>query len=221
MTGSYFQVDLLGPRAGEIVEQISGHAPPETGRVVTARIEEEDRQHAVRILAMNPRYRLGYRFLAPREAARLLEEKFIKAGAERLDPASYLTLRIEAGIPEAGYELVDEYTPLEVGLQFAVSETKGCYTGQEVIARQITYDKVTQRLVGLRLRSDVDFSGEKVWAGGRPAGTVTSAVVSPRFGPIALAVIKRPHHEPGTQLVVGAEPAGQTAATVESLPFSN
>lgn len=220
LTESYFQIDLLGPKAGEIVRRISGKSALETDEIASAQIGEGNKLHTVQILAMNPAYRLGYRVLAPREAAEQIEDIFLDAGAEMLDPASYLTLRIESGFPEAGYELVDEYTPLEVGLQFAISDSKGCYTGQEVIARQITYDKVTQRLVGLRLQAEADYTGEKVWAEDRPVGTVTSMVVSPRYGPIALAVIKRPYNEPGTKLTVGTDADQQTAATVEGLPFS-
>jgi folate-binding protein YgfZ len=102
-------------------------------------------------------------------------------------------MRVEAGLPAAGAELSEDYTPLEAGLAAAISSTKGCYTGQEVLARQITYDKVTQHLCGLRLTRRAQ-PGGRVWApDGSPVGRVTSAATSPRFGEIALAVVKRPH----------------------------
>ena len=82
-------------------------------------------------------------------------------------------------------------------MEHAVSGNKGCYPGQEVIARQLTYDKVTQRLVGLRLDEPVA-PGGRLLAEGKPVGVITSAAVSPRFGAIALGVVKRPHHEVGT-----------------------
>ena len=97
-------------------------------------------------------------------------------------------------------------------------EAKGCYTGQEVLARQINYDKITRQMVGLRLETPVQ-RGAAVQVEGRGAGEVTSAVVSPRFGAIALAVVKRPHFEPGTVVMVAS---GEETARGEvvSLPFA-
>jgi folate-binding protein YgfZ len=113
-------------------------------------------------------------------------------------------LRVEAGLPDAGAELSEEYTPLEAGMERAVSGDKGCYPGQEVLARQVTYDKVTQRLVGLRLSEPVA-PGRRLLVEGKPAGVVTSAAESPRFGAIALGVVKRPHYVAGTRLEVEAQ----------------
>lgn len=115
---------------------------------------------------------------------------------------------LKAGLPAAGAELSEEYTPLQVGMEHAVSGSKGCYPRQEVIARQVTYDKVTRHLVGLKLEQPVT-AGTPLLAEGTPVGVVTSAVVSPRFGAVALGVVKRPHHEAGTPLEVdGAGSAG-------------
>jgi folate-binding protein YgfZ len=136
-----------------------------------------------------------------------------------LQDQTYQILRVEAGIPAPRAELTEDYTPLETGLGWAVAEGKGCYTGQEVIARQLTYDKVTQHLVGLRLNRSAQ-PGKRVWAEGKPAGAVTSAVHSPRFGEIALAIIKRPHHQAGTLVHAGDTEAQSIPATVTSLPFS-
>lgn len=97
--------------------------------------------------------------------------------------------------------------------------TKGCYTGQEVIARQVNFDKVTKQMVGLRLEEDLN-SGKRVWSleNRQPAGNVTSFATSPRLGSIALAVLKRPFHEPGTQVVVGEQEQG-VGGVVVPLPF--
>jgi folate-binding protein YgfZ len=135
------------------------------------------------------------------------------AGAACLSPQEYEVRRVEAGLPGAAGELVEAYTPLEVGLDALISSTKGCYTGQEVIARQITYDKVTKQLAGIRL-AGAAAPGAKVTAAGAAAGEVTSAVVSPRHGAIALAVLKRPHFEPGTPVEVDG-----AAGVVTALPF--
>ena len=125
-------------------------------------------------------------------------------------------MRVESGSPGAGHELTEAYTPLEVHLNYAISDKKGCYTGQEVIARQINFDKITRHLVGLTLESTTE-EGTSLVSGSTPAGTVTSTVISPRFGPIALAVVKRPFDKPGTILTV--EGGDQAKARVTALPF--
>lgn len=132
----------------------------------------------------------------------------------------YKILRIENGIPAAGHELVEDYTPLEVGFRWAISDNKGCYTGQEVIARQVNYDKVTRHLIGLRTGDSLR-ENETLYAqdSGQPVGTVTSAVVSPRFGSIALAVVKRPYHEPETRLFMTIDNL-QMKTVTDELPFA-
>jgi folate-binding protein YgfZ len=127
-------------------------------------------------------------------------------------------LRSEAGIPTGGQELIDEYTPLEAGLGWTISNNKGCYTGQEVIARQISYEKVTRHLAGLRLERPAQ-SGENLYSPeeDHQVGKITSAAISPRLGPLALAILRRPFDEPGRRVTLG-DPKG-LSATVVSLPF--
>ncbi len=161
---------------------------------------------------------LGYRLTCQSNQAHALLASLDRAGAIRLSYETFDLLRIEAGLPAGGQELTDEYTPLEAGLGWAVSASKGCYTGQEVIARQITYDKVTRQLAGLRLNQPVQareevFSAEEE----RQVGTITSAGISPRLGPIALAILRRPYDQPGTRVTLGNN--NGLAATVVSLPF--
>jgi folate-binding protein YgfZ len=136
-------------------------------------------------------------------------------GVIALSAEAYNVLRIEAGRPGPAQELTSDYTPLEANLDRAISSIKGCYSGQEVIARQITYDKVARRLVGLRLAAPVAV-GAAVTVEGRTVGTITSAAESPQFGAIALAVVRRPHFEPQTNVIVGD---GGVAGEVVALPF--
>jgi glycine cleavage system aminomethyltransferase T len=86
-----------------------------------------------------------------------------------------------------------------------------------VIARQITYDKITRRLTGVVLDSPVP-AGTRLTAAKKPIGRVTSCVHSPRFGPIALAVLKRPHDEPGSE-VLAVTDEGTVRGKVSSIPF--
>jgi len=132
-----------------------------------------------------------------------------------LTPEEYHCMRVECGQPAPFSEWTEDYTPLEVGLEWAVSDRKGCYTGQEVLARQVNYDKITRQLVGLTLQAGPP-SAAQVQAEGKTIGVVTSSVISPRFGPIALAVLRRPYHAPGTAVLVGEA----IPAVVSVLPFA-
>ena len=160
------------------------------------------------------------RLLVPQEAIGKILEELNKQGAEFLTPDRYEILRVEAGLPAAMHELTEDYTPLETGFDWAVSENKGCYTGQEVIARQVNYDKVTRKLVGLEL-NDAAQIGDTLYPpdSRQPVGKVTSFANSPRYGQVALAIIKRPFYETGNELVAGEKELGTLATTTE-LPFS-
>jgi folate-binding protein YgfZ len=126
-------------------------------------------------------------------------------------------LRTEAGIPWYSMDLDDRTLPPEAGLeQRAISYTKGCYLGQEVIERIRSRGHVNRKLTGLRL--DVETlpgAGTKLLSGGKEIGQVTTAVRSPRLGAIALGYVRREHLEPGTRL----ELEGGGTAEVTALPF--
>jgi len=124
-------------------------------------------------------------------------------------------LRVEAGIPRLHAELSEEVLPPEARLERAVSYTKGCYTGQEIVARLRSRGQVAHLLVGVRADGgSTPQRGDAVQVSGEVVGEVTSAVHSPSAGPIALAFVRRPHAEPGTVVRVGAGPG-----RVVALPF--
>jgi aminomethyltransferase len=129
-------------------------------------------------------------------------------------------LRIEAGLPHAGADLNEDIVPPEANLESTVSLTKGCYPGQEVVARMDTYGTIRRRLVGLTLSDPVvPMKGAKLFSGEREVGWVSSAVQSPQLGKtIAFGFPLRDFATPGTALTV--EIAGaQHPATVTPLPF--
>ena len=158
----------------------------------------------------------GYELILPLAQQPALLDNLTAAGATLLDDdVAYHALRIELGRPLPGRELTGDYNPLEAGLAWACSDNKGCYTGQEIIARQITYDKVTKTLVGLRSAAALT-AGAELTVDGRSVGVVTSAAHSPTLdAPIALAIVKRPHNVPGSSLQIG-----DVTATVMALPFN-
>jgi folate-binding protein YgfZ len=134
----------------------------------------------------------------------------VEASAEALE-----ILRIEAGVPRLGTELDEEVLPAEARLERAVSQTKGCYTGQEIVARLESRGHVNHRLVGLALEGPTPPQvGAEIRAGDRGIGEVTSACLSPAAGAIALGYVRVPHDAPDTRLRV----AGREARVTE-LPF--
>ncbi len=202
LSESHRRLRLMGPAAADLLVQVGLPVPA---------AEAFAGQDDVTVLHQAAFDVPGYEILAPTQAFSALQERLRTAGAVDVDADTYNVLRIELGRPSVGNELVEAYNPLEAGLAWTCSDNKGCYTGQEIIARQITYDKVTKTLVGLR--SDQPLAvGANLNADGRSVGEVTSSAYSPALdAPIALAVVKRPYNKPDTML----EADGQRAVVAE------
>jgi folate-binding protein YgfZ len=131
------------------------------------------------------------------------------------DPAAWEVARVEAGVPSYGREFDGDSMPAEASLdEQAVSFTKGCYPGQEPVARLHYRGRANRGLRGLELRGDgLPDQGAPVVAGEREVGRITTPVISPTYGPIALAVLRREVAD-GDEVTVGGTPA-----VVRSLPF--
>ena len=171
----------------------------------------------------------GFQLFVPRHSEEAIAAALIEAGAdsglvEASDEALEI-LRIEAGVPRLGRELSEDVLPDEARLSRAISYSKGCYTGQEIIARLHSRGQVNHLLVGLRLGDDATAEvGAEIWPDsdepgesgpGRAIGELTSICLSPEMGQIGLAFVRRAQSEPGTRLRIAG-----TAASVVSLPFS-
>jgi folate-binding protein YgfZ len=138
----------------------------------------------------------------------------LDAGAVAVDEAQAEVLRVESGRPRYGVDLDDSVIPQEAGLnERAVSFTKGCYVGQETVARLHWRGKPNRHLRGLRLSAPLP-GGEELRLDDRVVGRVSSSVVSPTLGPIALALVRR-EAPPGTRVS-----AGEVSAEVVELPFT-
>jgi len=138
----------------------------------------------------------GFSVLVPNEQAGSLWQALVLA-VSKTDgrPAGELALeaaRVRRGIPAAGSELNEDHNPLEAGLWDAVAFDKGCYVGQEVVARLNTYDKVSRRLVGLRIPEDhlVVAGGTKLYRNEEEAGVVTSVAGLEGAETVALGYVK-------------------------------
>lgn len=143
----------------------------------------------------------GYYVMCQEADRDALWTHLLAAGLVEADEAAFDFLRIEAGLPRYGRELTNEYIPLETGLWDDVSFNKGCYTGQEVIARMESRGKLAKKLVNLQPKAPVA-TGDAITANGKNAGTITSVALGPD-GPVALGYVKTAVLEAGTPLFVG------------------
>lgn len=220
LTDETAQFALYGPQARAALERLTG---ADLGDVT----EYGWRDAALREGGPLTLHRGGplepwaWTIVSPAAAADRVAEAF--ADVAQLDAATADLLRIEAGLPLWGRELNDDVTPLETGLLPAINFNKGCYTGQEVIARQTNYDKVTRNLVGLEFAAAVDVGdmtapGGEIVARGR-GGFVGSIAYSPALGrAIALAVVPRELAAAGAEVEIERDQR-RLRATVRGLPF--
>lgn len=150
-----------------------------------------------------------------------IRDAVLKSGALSVDVETALVRRIEAGRPEFLVDMDEDTIPLEAGIEDrAISQTKGCYVGQEIIIRVLHrgQGRVARRLVGLLLDGNAA-RGSVVRAGDRDVGKVTSATHSPTLNrDIALAYVHRDFVAPGTEVSVGTG-SGGVRAVVAALPF--
>jgi folate-binding protein YgfZ len=150
---------------------------------------------------------------------RALEER----GAPKVSGEAVEAARIEAGYPLFGIDMDQHTIPLEAGIEDrAISLTKGCYVGQEIIIRVLHRGggRVARKLVGLRLGGEDAAAGSAIRSGDREIGRVSSVATSPRLGRIALGYVQRDFTTPGTRVDVDA---GDTyiSAVVTSRPMTS
>jgi folate-binding protein YgfZ len=196
-------ISLIGPRAAEV----AGTPPlPEFAN-------ERASVGGVDLLAVGTGEGIDLFFpVAERER---LTAALLAAGAVAVAPEAAEILRVEAGAPRFGAEMDAATMPAEAGIvESTVSFTKGCYIGQETVARLHYKGKPNRHLRGLRL-SGRAAPGAALRLGDKEVGTLGSAVVSPALGRIGLAIVRR-EAEPGAELAVGED--GVTAQVV-ALPF--
>jgi folate-binding protein YgfZ len=203
-------LSLIGPEA----ETIAGVAQSGPDRLASA----EHANVEVRIeglAALAVRTDVGVDLLCEASDSERLGEALLARGALAVSEQAAECLRVERGRPRYGIDMDDSTIPQEAGLNDrAVSFTKGCYVGQETVARLHYKGKPNRHLRGLRLSAPAH-PGEELHLGERGVGRVASSAISPAFGPIALALVRR-EAEPGTTVSVGE---GDTSAVVVELPF--
>ncbi|HWM54356.1 MAG TPA: glycine cleavage T C-terminal barrel domain-containing protein [Solirubrobacterales bacterium] len=196
-------LSLIGPRSAEIAA--SPPLPPYRCERLAA--------HGVECLAVGTRD--GIDLIAAADDAERLRGALVTAGAPEVVPEVAEILRIEAGTPRFGAEMGPRTMPAEAGIvEAAVSFTKGCYIGQEPVARLHYKGRPNRHLRGLRLSAPAAH-GTPLRLGEKEVGEVGSSCLSPALGPLGLAIVRR-EAEPGDELAVGED--GVTARVVD-LPF--
>jgi tRNA-modifying protein YgfZ len=198
-------LSLIGPEAGRMVA-LEGLAEIEHANV-QAKIEG--------IEIVLARTDVGLDIVCDASHRSAVTEALLAAGALTVSEAAAEIVRIEGGRPRYGIDLDDTVIPQEAGLnERAVSFTKGCYVGQETVARLHYRGKPNRHLRGLRLMEPVPV-GAELRLGERMVGHLTSSTLSPRLGAIGLALVRR-EAELGTKLSIGE---GGARAVVAELPF--
>ena len=201
------QLSLFGPRAGEMLRMLSGQDLDGVPGYHTRTLSLDGRS----VLAgrLPGAAGGGFDLIADAADGDALWDVLLAAGKEfgllPLGTQAYDALRIEAGQPLYGSELSEEVNPLEAGLKHAISFAKGCYTGQEVIARLDTYQKLKQTLVRLRL-SDLPEGALPLplQVGETEIGRLTSAARLPGSEVTGLGYVRMKAYHPGSHAVVNA-----------------
>jgi folate-binding protein YgfZ len=220
-TSGTASLGLFGPNAASVASAVTGiskdvlEALPMYSHVASTGGEQVD---VARIPDLGVD---GYRLLGMRPALPQIRSAALEHGARPVASSAIDAARIEAGRPLLGIEMDESTMPAEVNLEAlgAVSFTKGCYTGQEVVARLHFRGHVNRRLMGLRVEgADAPPRGAELsQADGAICGDVRSSVISPRFGPIALGMVRREVDAGGRVMIrIGSN---AVPAEVTALPF--
>lgn len=222
LTESHAPIALCGPRADEVVESVCAVRPPQE---MNAHAMAQFDGAPVKLTRTPVAGSLGLRVDAGPERAERLWSALQAAGAAPIGRVAYDSLRVEAGWAEPEVDIDDSVYPQEARLERAFSLDKGCYIGQEVVAKIDTYGGLNKRLVALALSHDDPIPrGARLWRedGGewRDLGVSTSWAYSFELDRgLMLAYVKRRHQAVGTRFRVGSVESALAEATVVALPI--
>ncbi len=207
---------LAGPQAAEYLElSTEGHIP--TAPLANRSVMLFDTPVNVRRTTMaGP---VGFLIAFDRSEQQMLLDRLMESGAEQAGPEAVEAVRIEAGWPAYGRDIMSDNLPQEVARDgHAISFTKGCYIGQETVARIDALGHVNRYLVDLRCdMPEIPPPGTPLLQDEKPVGLITSAAYSPRLeAPLAMGYVRRGNHSPGTRLM---SPLGPVE--VVSLPLAD
>jgi len=201
---------LIGPESDALLEKLSDEMSLEQAYASHQELTVDGLK--VRVAVGNGLALPGYTLIVPASNAAKLWQALTEAGAIPMGDRAWEQLRIEQGRPVPDRELTEDYNPLEAGLWQTISFEKGCYIGQETIARLNTYKGVKQQLWGVRLQAPVE-PGTVVMVGEEKVGKLTSFTETDQ-GPFGLAYIRTKAGGVGLKVVVG-----DVAGEIVNAPF--
>lgn len=203
---------LLGPRTGEVLARAAATEGP---AALALREVQLGGQPALAVGTPSPW--VGVDLVVPRAGLEAAWRALTQAGATPVGFGALERRRVEVGVPRYGQDMVDTTIPLEANLTHAISYNKGCYIGQEVIARATFRGHMNRKLAGLVLGEAEAAPGTPLRQGDKKVGWLTSVAHSPEHGGwVALGYVHRDLLEPGTELQLGDSPR---TARVHALPF--
>jgi len=219
-------ISLQGPRAAELIESLTGQQIP------TDEFKIGEREIAGTKLQIASHRRcgeIGFDLFVEAEAAANVKQAILERGKEfgarEVGEAAFEIARIEAGVPREGVDAGEEYIILESELEAAVSYTKGCYLGQEVIARIHWRGQPAKRLRGFFIEAEsapprgIELFAVDGQMAGRRVGEITSSTRSFELGFIALGYAHRYYLNPGTEFILKQGDAELGRAKLVELPF--
>ncbi|HEY9764329.1 MAG TPA: folate-binding protein [Trichocoleus sp.] len=209
LTGAIAVFSLMGPSSQALLNQLGvANELEQPGSHQLVSVGEID----VRIAVGSGLALPGYTLLVSAQQAAALWQKLVTVGAIPAGEAVWNQLRVQQGRPVPGAELTEDYNPLEAGLWQTISFNKGCYIGQETIARLNTYQGVKQQLWGIRLQGAAT-PGTPITVGDDKVGVLTS-LVDTTEGPLGLAYIRTKAGGAGLEVIVG-----DATGTVVDVPY--
>ena len=212
------QLSIQGKDAAAILNAVTQSTPTSLPQNGLLQISWGD--HQVIVVHASHTAEDGFDLIVPSSAVDSLQKALVQAGATVVSQATFQTLRIEAGSPLFGKDMDESNVVSETNLDEAISFTKGCYIGQEIIARIKYRGHVAKKLTGLLFDADIPVEvSSAIKSGGKEIGRVTSATYSPTLKrTVALGYVRYEHLEPGTKVVVTTVDS-EIEATVHELPF--
>ena len=217
VTHSTGMASLIGPQVPDFLAKALPGNAIEPHSIASVALGSASVQVARRTLGQLPRADVIFQA----EDAATVWDRLLSLGAVPAGQTAYHAARVQAGAPEGGVDMSESYNPLETGLWGSISFTKGCYIGQEVIARLDTYQKVQKNFVSLRFLpgSGCD-AGAKLMANDRQVGLVTSLVpLADGNGAVGLGYVRPELAEPGTKVSLEGSDVEDVEVTAKLEPL--
>jgi folate-binding protein YgfZ len=216
-------LSIQGPRSGKLLGLLLEEEIPQMEEFNFIQKEFMDRE--LMIVSVNRTGEEGFDIYIDNNGLQNLWETLMKKGEGlNIKPLGYAamnTLRIEAGIPIYGTDMDESNIPIEAGLWDALNFEKGCYVGQEVVARIKWRGHVNWHLIGFQSEGEIAPEiGDEVFSGERKIGRITSSAFSHTLNkPLSLGYIRREFKEAGTKVLLKGGDGSEVRAEVSELPF--